>query len=137
MLRVGTVVMGVDDIRRASRFWRTALGYVPRDGELGPDDDFIVLVPASGRGTALALGTSESPVQEHPRVHLDLYVDSASEQAAEVERLVSLGAERVDWDLYPESPDFIVLADTEGNIFCVVDKSHPEERAADPEVLPR
>ena len=124
MLRVGTVVLGVGDIRRASEFWRAALGYVPRDGELGADDDFMVLVPPDGRGTALALGTSESPVQTHPRVHLDLYVGTASEQAAEVERLVSLGAERIDWDLYPESPDFIVLADTEGNIFCVVDKGH-------------
>jgi catechol 2,3-dioxygenase-like lactoylglutathione lyase family enzyme len=125
MLRVGTVVLGVDDIRRATQFWRAALGYVPRDGELQPDDDFIVLIPAEGRaGTALALGESESPVQEHPRVHLDLYTYSAAEQEAEVERLVSLGGKRVDWDLYPESPDFIVMADTEGNIFCVVDKSH-------------
>lgn len=124
MLRVGTVVVGVDDVRRASEFWRAALGYVPRDGELEPDDDFVVLVPSDGAGTALALDTSESPVQEHPRVHIDLYVDTAAEQEAEVERLVSLGAQRVDWDLYPESPDFIVLADTEGNRFCVVDKSH-------------
>jgi predicted enzyme related to lactoylglutathione lyase len=124
MLRVGTVVLGVDDIRRASEFWRAALSYIPRDGELGPGDDFMVLIPPDGRGTALGLGTSASPVQKHPRIHLDLYVDTADEQAAEVERLVSLGAERVDWDLYPESPDFVVLADTEGNIFCVVDKSH-------------
>lgn len=51
----------------------------------GPDDDFIVLVPPNGTGTALALGTSESALQKHPRVHLDLYVDSAAEQAAEVE----------------------------------------------------
>lgn len=116
--------MGVGDMKRASEFWREALGYVPRDGEPGADEDFVVLTPPDGRGTALALDTSESPVQKHPRVHLDLYVDSASEQAAEVERLLSLGAERVEWDLYPESPDFIVLADTEGNIFCVVDKSH-------------
>jgi catechol 2,3-dioxygenase-like lactoylglutathione lyase family enzyme len=124
MLRIGTVVVGVGDVRRASKFWREALGYVPRDGELEPDDDNIVLVPADDQGTALNLDTSESPVQEHPRVHLDLYVDSAAEQAAEVDRLVSLGAQRVDWDLYPESPDFIVLADTEGNRFCVVDKGH-------------
>jgi catechol 2,3-dioxygenase-like lactoylglutathione lyase family enzyme len=124
MLRIGTVVLGVGDIRRALEFWRQALRYVPRDGELGPDDDWIVLVPPSGQGTALALGTSESPVQERPRVHLDLYVDNAAEQAAEVSRLVSLGAQRVDWDLYPESPDFIVLADPEGNRFCVVDKGH-------------
>lgn len=127
MLRVGTVVVGVDDIHRALKFWSDALGYVPRDGEPAPGDDFVVLVPPSGHGTAVALDTSETPVQEHPRVHLDLYVDSATEQAAEVERLISLGAERVDWDLYPESPDFIVLADTEGNRFCVVDKSHPGE----------
>ena len=124
MLRIGTVVLGVGNMRRASEFWREALRYVPRDGELGPDDDWIVLVPADGQGTALALGTSESPVQERPRVHLDLYVDAAAEQAAEVGRLVSLGAQRVAWDLYPESPDFIVLADTEGNRFCVVDKGH-------------
>jgi hypothetical protein len=52
-------------------------------------------------------------------------VDDAAEQAAEVERLVSLGAGRVDWDLYPADPDFVVLADPDGNRFCVVDLSHP------------
>jgi catechol 2,3-dioxygenase-like lactoylglutathione lyase family enzyme len=123
MLRIGTVVMGVSDIHRALAFWSEALGYKPRHA-LEPDDDFMILDPVSGQGTALALDTSESPVQEHPRVHLDLYVDSAQQQAAEVERLVSLGGERVDWDLYPEDPDFIVMADTEGNIFCVIDTSH-------------
>lgn len=69
----------------------------------------------------LRIGT---PVRAHPRVHLDLFTDRADEQAAEIERLVSLSAERVDWDLYPEDPDFIVLADTEGNRFCVVDTRH-------------
>jgi catechol 2,3-dioxygenase-like lactoylglutathione lyase family enzyme len=123
-LRIGTVVMGVTDMHRAVDFWRRALGYVPRDGELGPDDDFAVLVPANGPGPGLSLGTSVTPVQEHPRVHLDLYTDGADEQQVEVERLVSLGAARVDWDLYPDSPDFIVLADPEGNRFCVVDTRH-------------
>jgi catechol 2,3-dioxygenase-like lactoylglutathione lyase family enzyme len=124
MLRIGTVVMGVSDVRRASEFWRQALGYVPRDSELQPGDEKIILVPPDGNGPGVNLDTSESPVQRYPRVHLDLYTDSAAEQAAEVERLVSLGGKRVDWDRYPEDPDFIVLADTEGNIFCVVDKSH-------------
>jgi hypothetical protein len=45
----------------------------------------------------------------------------AAEQEAEAARLVSLGASRVDWDKFPEDPDFIVLADTEGNRFCIVD----------------
>lgn len=34
VIQIGTVVMGVDDIGRASAFWRRALGYAPRDGEL-------------------------------------------------------------------------------------------------------
>jgi catechol 2,3-dioxygenase-like lactoylglutathione lyase family enzyme len=124
MLRIGTVVLGVDDVSRANDFWSRALGYVPRDGELGPEDDWIILVSPDGAGTALALDTSETPVQKRPRIHLDLYTDSAAEQAAEVERMVSLGATVVeDWE-YPESPDFIVLADTEGNKFCIIDKSH-------------
>lgn len=79
----------------------------------------MTLVPASGPGAQLSLMRSETPVQEHPRVHLDLYAD---DQAAEVDRLVSLGARRVDWDLYPEDPDFLVLEDPDGNRFCVIDK---------------
>ena len=114
--------MGVSDVRRAIAFWCKALGYKQKR-ELGPEDDFMILVPAEGHGTHLALDTSESPLQKHPRIHLDLYTDSAEEQATEVERLISLGGTRVDWDLYPEDPDFVVMADTEGNIFCVIDTS--------------
>jgi hypothetical protein len=121
--------MGVGEMRRAREFWQRALGYLPRDGEPGLEDDFVVLVPPDGHGTPLALATSESPVQDRPRVHLDLYADTAAEQAAEVARLVSLGAAPVEWDLYPESPDFIVLADTEGNRFCVINKAHYQEEA--------
>jgi predicted enzyme related to lactoylglutathione lyase len=124
MLRIGMVVLGVSDIRRASQFWCEVLRYAPRDRELAPGDDWIALIPLDGHGPALGLGTSASSVEEHPRMHFDLHVEDAAEQAAEVDRLVSLGARRVDWDLYPESPDFIVLADPEGNRFCVVDKSH-------------
>ncbi len=56
-------------------------------------------------------------------MHLDLLVDSAAEQTSEVERLVALGAARVEWG-YPSDPDFVMLADPEGNRFCVVDTSH-------------
>jgi Glyoxalase-like domain len=124
MLSIGTVVMGVEELRRGVAFWTEALHYVPKR-ELEPDDDFIILVPAEGDGTHLALDVSESPVQTHPRVHLDLYAGDAADQAAEVDRLVALGATRVDWDLYPDDPDFVVLADPEGNIFCVIDTGRP------------
>ncbi len=115
------MVVGVDDMQRAMEFWTKALGYVPRDGEV--EDDFNVLVPASGAGAHLALGRSTSPVQPMPRIHLDLYAGDARDQAAEIERLVSIGAERVAWDHYPDDADFVVLADTEGNRFCVIKTS--------------
>jgi len=124
MLKIGTVVLGVADVRRAADFWTRALHYVPREGTVEDDPTWTVLVPAGGMGASLALGLSETPVQEHPRVHLALYAGDAADQAAEVERLVSLGAARVDWDLYPDHPDFVVLADPEGNRFCVIDTSH-------------
>lgn len=125
MLSVGTVVIGVGDIPRAMAFWGSALGYVPRRGEVG--DDWVILDPAAGIdvGTSIALMLSETPVQDHPRIHLDLYAGDAADQAAEVERLVGLGASRVDWDGYDEGADFIVLADPDGNIFCVIDTGTP------------
>jgi catechol 2,3-dioxygenase-like lactoylglutathione lyase family enzyme len=122
MLSVGTVVMGVEDLHRAVGFWTRALDYVPKR-EIKPDDDYTILVPHEGHGTHLALDVSESPVQQYPRTHLDLYAGDAADQAAEVERLIALGATRVDWDRYPEHPDFVVLADPEGNRFCVIDTS--------------
>lgn len=41
-------------------------------------------------------------------------------------RLLALGATRVGWPHYPPDASFVVLADTEGNRFCVVDGTgHP------------
>ncbi|MFV1989232.1 MAG: VOC family protein [Acidimicrobiales bacterium] len=123
MLRLGTIVLGAEDVDRAVSFWSCVFGYdtfhFPEE-----DDDFTILVPPSREGTRIALHQTESPPQDHPRVHLDLIVDDVKEQASEVERLIGLGASRVAWDSYPESPDFVVLADTEGNRFCIVDASH-------------
>ncbi|MFG2222272.1 VOC family protein [Streptomyces sp. NPDC048644] len=120
MLSVGSVVLGVSDVPRAASFWRQALGYVPREEW---EDDWVVLMPAQGAGVRLSLGLSGTPPQEFPRTHLDLYAGDAADQAAEVERLVSLGAQRVDWT-YPDDADFVVLADTEGNRFCVINTGH-------------
>lgn len=119
MLRIGSIVMGAADVRRAVDFWCRALGYVPRE-EVA--DDWAVLVPADGQpGPNVSVSLSETPVREHPRTHLDLYAGDAADQAAEVARLISLGARRVPWDRYPADADFVVLTDTEGNRFCVID----------------
>ena len=68
----------------------------------------------------MSLQSSDSRLDEPARVHLDLYT---GEQDRHVERLVKLGAARVeDWP-YPDGADFIVLRDPDGNEFCVID--HP------------
>ena len=64
------------------------------------------------------------PQHYPPRIHLDLY---AEDQEAEIERLLGIGARHVDWDKYPDDADWVVLEDTEGNRFCVVD-SGPFDR---------
>ena len=122
VLRVGTVVLGAEDVDRAAVFWSAVLGYeVVRFP--GSEDDFTILVPRDRVGTRIAVHRSATPVQEQPRVHLDLVVDTQAEQTVEANRLIGLGATRVPWD-YPPKCDFVVLADTEGNRFCIVDASH-------------
>jgi catechol 2,3-dioxygenase-like lactoylglutathione lyase family enzyme len=106
MLKLGAVVLNVADVERAGSFWSSALGYERQAG----DPSF--LVPRDGRGSRLHLDGSD-------RTHLDLWADDEADQLAQVERLVSLGARRVEWD-YPDDADFIVLADPDGNLFCVI-----------------
>jgi catechol 2,3-dioxygenase-like lactoylglutathione lyase family enzyme len=124
VLSIGTIVMNVASVQRASAFWRAALGYVPRR-EYPDDADFVILVPPTGAGALLALNESDSAPQEVPHVHLDLYAGDADDQAAEVERLVGLGASRVDWPYYADDADYIVLADPDGNRFCVINTGRP------------
>ncbi len=122
MLNIGLIAVGVTDIARAAQFWCAALGYELREDGYGGWAK--VLMPQAGSGTVIALQRSQTLPQEHPRLHLDLHVADAAEQAAETARLISLGARRVDWDSYPDDPDFVVLADPDGNRFCIVDLSH-------------
>lgn len=121
MLRLGFPVIGVADLDRAADFWTSALEVVV--AEEWKSASWRTLHHADGSGRALALMRSESPPEPYPRLHLDLFVDTTPEQEAEVERLVGLGASRVDWELYPPHSDFVVLADPDGNRFCVVDLS--------------
>jgi catechol 2,3-dioxygenase-like lactoylglutathione lyase family enzyme len=123
VIRLGSVVIGAEDVERAVTFWSRVLGYEPVRFP-DADDDFTILVPPGGEGTRVALHRTRTRSDIHPRIHLDLVVDDAAEQEAEVERLIGLGAVRVQWDSYPDDPDFVVLADPEGNRFCVVDASH-------------
>jgi len=114
-LRVGSIVIRVDDLDSQIAFWTAALDYVARDGDA---DDFALLRPRDGVGPNVSLDRVRSTLQIPPRIHLDLY---AEDQAAEVQRLLALGATEVQWDKRPADADYVILADPEGNRFCVVD----------------
>jgi predicted enzyme related to lactoylglutathione lyase len=123
MTTMKRISLGVNDDERAAAFWEQALGYV-RQPPRFEGDDWIVLEPPPGAsGAAIAMDVSETPVREFPRIHFDL---DAGERDLdeEVKRLVGLGAQHVDWPYYPDTPPpggkpYVVLADTEGNRFCV------------------
>ena len=115
MIRVGSIVLRVDDLARQTQFWTAALDYVPREE---PSDDFVLLRPRIGVGPNVSLDRHDSSLQVPPRIHLDLY---AEDQAGEVRRLIALGATAVHWNKRPPDADYVILADPEGNRFCVVD----------------
>lgn len=114
-LHIGSIVIRVDDLRRQAAFWEAALGYVRRPE---PDETSQMLVPPDGNGPNVNLDVRPALPGVPPRIHLDLYAD---DHAAEVARLEALGATRVDWTA-PPGADFVVMADPEGNRFCVIDK---------------
>ena len=115
MLRIGSIVLRVDDLELQTAFWQAALDYVPR--EEAANDDFVLLAPKDGVGPCLSLDRVRSKLEIPPRLHLDLFTE---DQAGEVERLKALGATEVHWDKRPPDADYVILADPEGNRFCVV-----------------
>ncbi|MEP6695724.1 MAG: VOC family protein [Pseudonocardiales bacterium] len=109
-IRFGSVVINCRDMGLMTAFWSAALDLVPSSD--GPADGFRVL---RGDRVNVSLQVAETPVGCRDQMHLDLY---SPDQAAEVERLMSLGAEFIRHVEHPED-DYVVLADPENNLFCV------------------
>lgn len=115
-------MIGATDTVRAARFWAEALDL---EAEEPKADDGFTNLGRNGR-PVLSVQNSSHAAEDEPRLHLDLYAVDAADQEAEVERLLGLGASRVEWS-YPDGADFVVLADTEGNRFCVIDNQGAPE----------
>jgi hypothetical protein len=112
------VVIDCADPGSLADFWQQALGW---PGRGNGDRREVILEPAPGTPAAAAdQSIVFQPVSEAKtvknRLHLDLWPD---DQAAEVARLESLGATRVDVG-QGDDKTFVVLADPEGNEFCVL-----------------
>ena len=101
------------------RFWAAALGW-----EVTPSkpDEFVVWprgyrYPDPGALPLVVVPVPEAKAGKN-RVHLDLATESAAHQAAEVDRLLGLGAVRAD--IGQGDVPLVVLADPEGSEFCVL-----------------
>jgi hypothetical protein len=120
-MKIGSIVVDCVDFEKMMAFWQEALHYVPRRP---PTDDWVILHDPEGTNVNLSLqkqppgriGKGRSRIGKN-RLHLD-----PRDQKSEVERLINLGATR-----HPRIPgpdeDYVMLADPDGNLFCVVDTS--------------
>jgi len=105
------VVVDAEDPARLARWWAEALGY--RIVREEPDEVEIRRTPEALPGVLFLSVPDAKKVKN--RLHLDLRPD---DQEAEVERLVDMGARPADIGQGDES--WVVLADPEGNEFCVL-----------------
>jgi hypothetical protein len=114
--------LGIDCAEPATlaQFWAEVLDY-----EVQPSDDptEIMVSPKTGIGTTLGFFKVPEGKTVKNRLHLDLRPE---DQAAEVERLLGLGAKHVD--IGQGSQTWVVLADPEGTEFCVLRALRPEEQ---------
>jgi catechol 2,3-dioxygenase-like lactoylglutathione lyase family enzyme len=117
--RIGEMIIDCGDPEKTAAFWCGALGYRVTDR----DETGVAIAGASSAPTILLIKNDDPKLAKTP-IHFDLCpIDRA--QADEVERLIALGATRVDIGQHDES--WVVLADPAGNEFCVMPTVIPPE----------
>ncbi len=109
-----TITVDCADPRRLADFWAAVLDYKPMFEDDDDEDEIAIESPAGGSPPILFIRVPE-PKSVKNRIHFDLMPD---DQDAEVERVKQLGA--VDADVGQKDVSWVVLADPEGNEFCVL-----------------
>ena len=115
MRLVALRVDAYDPVRLAG-FWADALRWDV--GDEGGDE--VALVPTDGAPFPLVFVASTTQKTEKNRIHLDLTTASARDQDETVATLLERGARHVDVGQGTDEPH-VVLADPEGNEFCVIE----------------
>jgi predicted enzyme related to lactoylglutathione lyase len=109
------LVLDCTDPARLAEFWTAALGY----RNAGAAGSYVVLVDPDGDSPKLLLQAVTEPKAAKNRMHFDIETPDVE---AEADRLEALGARRLEADVRHEhGTTWIVLADPEGNEFCVCD----------------
>ncbi|HEX5596484.1 MAG TPA: VOC family protein [Micromonosporaceae bacterium] len=108
------VTIDCADPTRLAAFWSQAAGY---EVQWERKDEFVILGPASGTGVRIGLQRVTEAKPGKNRVHVDW---TAADREAEVSRLAGLGATVLAEHGTPGTA-WTVLADPEGNEFCVAE----------------
>ena len=117
-VRIKSITFDSTDPYRLAQFWSQLTGFIedPDNGN-APDDPEALLLSPDGQLALLFIAVPEQK-QVKNRVHLDL-VPLDRRRDEEVDRLLGLGARVVDDQRRPDGAGWVVLADPEGNEFCV------------------
>lgn len=113
--RLDAVLVDARDPGTLASWWAAALGWPAHEEEPG---EVEVAPPPGAPGLPLLFEAVAEPKRVKNRLHLDLATATRDDQAATVERLVTLGASHVD--IGQRDVPWVVLADPEGNEFCVL-----------------
>ena len=115
--RFTELIIDCEDPRRLADFWAKVLDYRETDAKFEGDYHYVELEGPPGSGPSLLLLRTPDQKITKNRVHIDVNATDR-DQDAEVERIEALGAKRVDIGQGEQS--WVVLADPEGNEFCVL-----------------
>jgi predicted enzyme related to lactoylglutathione lyase len=99
-----------------ARFWSEILGWEIADDPHGG----VTLLPADDTGFRIRFVATQEPKSGPNHTHFDLTSTSLEDQRAVVERAIAQGARHIDVGQLPEE-GHVVLADPEGNEFCVIE----------------
>lgn len=118
--RISELVLECRDPEKLADFWCAVLDFVVIDRE---GDDMFEIGPREGFGGSqptIILSRHDAPTTAKPRLHIDVNATDR-DQAAELERLLALGARPADVGQTGDE-SWHVLADPEGNVFCLLRK---------------
>jgi predicted enzyme related to lactoylglutathione lyase len=105
------------DARLVANFWGAVTGYGLEKVDM-PGNEFWVASPPDDRWPRLVFVTVPETKVMKNRLHLDL-MPVEHDQGREMDRLLALGATMVDDRRKLEPGGWVVLADPEGNEFCL------------------
>jgi catechol 2,3-dioxygenase-like lactoylglutathione lyase family enzyme/predicted enzyme related to lactoylglutathione lyase len=115
-LRPVALCIDAHDQARLARFWAGVLGRETFDDP----DDGPLLLPRDETDLRIEFQTVDEPKTGRNQMHFDLTSTSLEDQQATVDRALALGGRHIDVGQLPDE-EHVVLADPEGNEFCVIE----------------